>query len=201
MADAIYPSEDYTLLDSNPPNFTFAHVDVKEELVKTFLQILPKHNFPDIKVIKSDPQTPAEIPCIGINRASDDESNQFLTDTVEAPSYDTVTQEYTVKKGTYFQESIELRVWHTNADMRDKLYPVVKATILAMRETLTSKGLRNINIRGGRDEQDTSMQSAALPLYWASVTISFLNPLEVSIVSIAPPITEGIPAINLIANS
>lgn len=187
----IYPSADYFIAQGDIPDFTFEHVDVKQEMVTALISELPKAGYSNIRVLKSDPQTPTEYPCIGINRANDDETNQTIDDVIGEPTYDPVTQIYSVLKGTYFQESLEIRIWHTNADERDKLYPIVKATAVALRDRLVYLGLRNIILRGGRDEQDTTMQSAPTALYWASITMSYLNPLNVYLNVIALPIASG----------
>lgn len=187
----VYPSEDYFIKGGEIPEFRFEHVDVKQEAVTALKLVLPKHNYSDVKVLKSDPQTPSEYPCIGINRANDDEANQTIDDVLQEPVYDPVTKLYTVVKGTFFQETLELRVWHTNADERDRLYPILKATCVALRDKLTFLGLRNIVLRGGKDEQDISLEHAPTPLYWASITMSYLNPLNIYIETIEQPIAVG----------
>lgn len=160
--------------------FTFATVDVKDEIFKALRDTLPKKGLPKVKVIKADPALPSELPCIGINRASDDESEQTIADD-HGTHYDPTTQVYTVYKGTFFQEAIEVRVWHTNADERDEVYRMVRTILFAHRTELVKKGLLNISLRGGRDEQDTSMQFAPKPIYWGVITMTYLNPLNVDI--------------------
>ena len=187
----IYPSPDYYISRGDIPTFTFDYVDVKQELVDALKNVLPAQDYADVKVLKADPQTQAEVPCIGINRVADDEAGTVLADTIAEPEYDPVTKIYTVHRGTYFQESVELRIWHTNADIRDKLYAITKATCLALRERLTCKGLRSITFRGGKDEQDTQMLHAPVPIYWASITLSFMAPLNINITSIEQIISVG----------
>lgn len=168
--------------------FSFEHVDIKEELMNAFKEDLPKFGFGSVRVIKADPQTATEIPCIGINRVDDNESSQSIAD-MAGTHYDTETEKYYKTFGTYFQESVEVRVWHTNADERDKLYRHVKAILLANRLPMVEKGLLNITLRGGRDEQDSSMQQAPMVLYWSTLTMSYLNPLDVTFEEVVAPIS------------
>ena len=172
-------------------SFTFNTVDVKEELVLALRAGLADFEYTGagtIKVIKADPQTPSELPCIGLNRTDDSESDQSITDG-EGTLYNKDTQELETFFGTFFSESIEVRVWHTNADERDKLYQTTKAILFAMRGDLVEKGLLNMTLRGGRDEQDSTMAQAPMVLYWSTITMSYLNPLDVSIISTVDAIT------------
>jgi hypothetical protein len=66
---------------------------------------------------------------------------------------------------------------------------VVKAILFAFRIPLVEKGLLNVSLRGGRDEQDTTMQHAPTPIYWSTITMTYLNPLNVEIVEIVEPIS------------
>lgn len=161
-------------------DFDFKTVDVKEELVQALKSTLPKFNFGAVKVIKSDPQTHTEMPCIGINRISDDESNQSIGDH-HGQDYNSTTKVYVTEQGTFFSEAVEVRVWHTNADKRDELYNVVKAVLFAIRLPLVQKGLINVTLGGGRDEQDSSMQNAPLVIYWSAITMRYLNPMNVEV--------------------
>lgn len=172
-------------------SFTFSTVDVKEELVKSLKTELPNFNYKGnntVKVLKADPQSPSELPCIGINRIDDSESAQSIADG-EGSAYNPETKTLEKFFGTFFSESMEIRVWHTNADERDKLYQVVKGILFATRTDLASKGLLNFSLRGGRDEQDSTMSQAPMVLYWSTITLSYLNPLDVSF------ITDGVEAI------
>lgn len=169
-------------------NFTFKHVDVKEILVETLKVELPKLGFPNVKVIKADPQSAVDIPCIGVNRADDSESDQSIAD-VAGTHFDADLSTHYRYYGTFFQESMEIRVWHTNADERDKLYQNMKAVLFAMRPQLVEMGLLNLTLRGGRDEQDSSMAQAPMVLYWAPITMNYLNPLDVTVEEVAEPIT------------
>ena len=168
--------------------FTFEHVDVKEEILQVMKKQLPGFGFPNVKVLKSDPQSSSEIPCIGINRVDDSESEQSISDAVTT-HYDQATQTYYQVFGTYFSESVEVRVWHTNADERDKVYRHVKAMLVALRLPLVEKGLLNISLRTGRDEQDSSMSQAPMVLYWSAITMSYLNPMDVTFTEVVPAIT------------
>jgi hypothetical protein len=169
-------------------DFTFDHVDVKEALTSALKDQLPKMGYPTVKVIKADPTTASEIPCIGINRVDDSESETSIANG-EGNYYDADTQTYYEVYGTYFSESMELRIWHTNADERDKLYKAMKAILLAQRQSLVQQGLLNITLRGGKDEQEVSGEQAPIAIYWSTITMSFLNPLDVYFTKVAQPIS------------
>lgn len=160
--------------------FNYGTVDVKGEVIAALKIALPKFNFSKVKVLGADPNTPAEMPCVGINRASDDETNQSIAD-FHGEEYTSGTQTYVTQQGTFFSESVEIRVWHTNADERDKLYAAVKAILFAYRLTWVERGLLNVSLRAGRDEQDSSMENAPVVIYWSVITMSYLNPLNVEI--------------------
>lgn len=169
-------------------DFTFESVSVKDEIQAQLKDILPKHNWATVKVLKGDPQSPAEVPCIGINRIEDSETAQSIAD-FNGTAYDANSKIFTTSHGSYFSESVEVRIWHTNADEREKLYKVVKASLYAMRPHLVEKGLLNVSLRSGRDEQDSSMAHAPMVLYWATITLSYLNPLDVNYSEVIEPIT------------
>ena len=155
--------------------FTFKTVDVKEELVIALRNGLSDFGYTGastVKVLTADPQTPTELPCIGINRTDDSESNQSIADG-EGTVYNPGTHELTTFFGTFFSESMEIRVWHTNADARDKLYLDTRAILFAMRKDLASKGLLNLTLRSGRDEQDSTMAQVPMVLYWSTITMSY----------------------------
>ena len=61
--------------------------------------------------------------------------------------------------------------------------------MLSIRPDLVNKGLMNISLRTGKDEQDTSGQNAPFPIYWSTITWNSLNPLDVTFEEIAEPIT------------
>jgi hypothetical protein len=170
-------------------SFAFDTIDVKNELYITLNKALATMGYTAVKVIKADPQTPAEIPCIGINRIDDSESNQSIDDS-EVKEYNTASKELTTSYGTFFSEAMEIRIWHTNADEREKLYLAVKAILFAARDELCEKGLMNIVLRSGRDEQDTSMTLAPMALYWTTITMSYLNPLNIEFVDTVDAITS-----------
>ena len=152
----------------------FNYVDVKSELVIE----LKKHINFNIRVLKSDPRESAEIPCIGINRAGDDEQNQVIGDDLGVV-FDEALDKYVSYKGTFFNETMEIRIWHSNADERDKLYILMKAVIINLRDDLVKIGLRNIKLSGGRDEQENNFPPH--PLYWAAINMNYLNPMEIEV--------------------
>jgi hypothetical protein len=168
--------------------YSFEHVDTKSELVASLSEELPKFGFGNVKVLKSDPIAPSELPCVGINRLEDSETSQSISD-VAGNYYDAETKTYYSTFGTYFQDSLEIRIWHTNADERDRLYRHLKAILLAVRLPLIEKGLQNVSLRTGRDEQDTSGQNAPFPIFWATLTMNSLNPLDVTFEEVIEPIS------------
>lgn len=170
--------------------FDYATIDVKQELVDILKAQLPKKGFRDVRVLKSDPALPSELPCIGINRISDDETQMSIGDSIGA-SYDG-TGEFRHQQGTFFNESMEVRIWHTNADQRDALYLTLRAILFAFRLPLVEKGLRNVTLRMGRDEQDSTMQFAPSVIYWSTITLTYANPLNVDIIEDVEPISAVI---------
>ncbi len=171
--------------------YTFASVDVKDELVKQLKEELPKFGYAGartVKVIPSDPASPSELPCVGVNRIDDSESSQSIDD-ANGTHYDEKTKTWYEFKGTFFSESLEVRIWHTNADERDRLYQTVKGVLMAVRPDLVKKGLLNLTMRSGRDEQDSSMAQAPMVLYWSTITINYLNPLNVEYTQLVDTIT------------
>lgn len=163
-------------------------VDVKSQIVQALQPELVKRGYSAIKVIKADPQSQSEIPCVGINRIDDSEDSQTLSN-ASGSIYDSSTSTNHEFSGTFFSEALEIRIWHTNADERDKLYRVVRAVLFAMRDDLTNLGLLNISLRSGRDEQDSSMQQAPMVLYWTTITMSYLNPLEIDFQTVVSAIS------------
>lgn len=175
--------------------FTFDNVDVKEEVLQALKKELVSFGFGTVKVLKADPQSASELPCIGINRVDDSETEQSIADAVDV-RFDKETSTHYQVYGTYFSESIEIRVWHTNADERDRLYRHVKAILLALRLSLVEKGLMNISLRTGRDEQDSSMAQAPTVLYWSAITLTYLNPLNITYAEMVPAITAVVPTMH-----
>lgn len=157
------------------------YVNVKDELVKLLKDELIRLNLSNIRVLKSDPKDAVEIPCIGINRISDDETNQVLNDSAG------FFEDYDEVKGVYFNESYELRIWHSNAEERDKLYILLKAILIKIRKKLVEKGIGHAIIKGGRDEQENNFPPH--PLYWATLTLTVLNYMEVD--DALEPISDG----------
>ena len=167
---------------------SFQSVDVKDEIHKLLKKELPKFGFDRVKVVKADPHTHTEIPCVAINRLDDSEGTDTIGDHVDT-HYDPATQKHYQVYGSYFNEAIEVRVWHENADERDKLYQHVKAILYSARHHLTELGLINTKLRSGKDEQDSSMAQAPMVFYWAPITMSYMNPLNVTFTEIVQPIT------------
>ncbi|CAJ1315917.1 hypothetical protein [Paenibacillus nuruki] len=166
----------------------FNSVDVKEEL----LQFL-KRSFTTAKVkigiVKSDPQNHGDIPCIGINRVADSQSMHTLGD-FGGSEFNEEEFQYTEIYSTYFQESMEVRIWHTNADEREKVYRLLKALLMVFSKYIVGLGVRSFTMEGGKDESDFSSQIVPFPVYWASIIISYANPLDVDITEHVQAITD-----------
>lgn len=170
-------------------NFTYETVDVKRALAAQLKEGLAAKGYQTMRVITADPATPAEVPCICVNRLSDDESNQSMGD-YSGDGYDPLTKTSHVFRGTFFTEAVEVRVWHTNSDERDAIYQMVKGIMIAYRMELASKGVLDISLRGGKDEQDATMENAPFAIYWGTITMSCLNPFDVDITEIVQPISD-----------
>ncbi len=168
-------------------SLNFNYIDVKTELVKE----LRNHINDNIRILKSDPREVTEIPCIGINRAGDDEQSQVLGDELGIV-FDESLGFHVSYKGTFFSETMEIRVWHSNADERDALYILTKAVLINLRDFLIEKGLRNLKLSGGRDEQENNFPPH--PLYWAAINLNYLNPLDITVVLDDKSIIEEIDA-------
>jgi hypothetical protein len=155
----------------------FNYTNVKQCVVDALRTELDNNGYTKILVRKADAVEAGHIPCICVNRIDDSEAGQSLNDD-EDPEFNETLQQWEEFKGTYFQESLEIRIWHTNADERDTLYILVKAILFSLRNSLFKLGVINIKLRGGKDEQDTAL--LAQPIYWASINMDYLNPLEIS---------------------
>lgn len=171
--------------------YSFDSIDVKKTLVALLKSELPKFGYGGnrtVKVIPADPASPADLPCVGVNRTDDSETAESIAD-ANGTSYDEATQIYTDYRGNFFSESIEVRIWHTNADERDALYQTVKGVLVAVRPDLVAQGLINLTLRAGRDEQDASMQNAPMVIYWTTITMNYLNPISVEYTQVIEPIS------------
>ncbi len=166
----------------------FNSVDMKEELLQ-FLKRSFRAAQIKIAVLKSDPQTEGELPCIGINRVSDSEMNHIIGD-FAGETFDSDQLEYSQLYGPTFQESMEIRIWHRNADERERIYRLLKALIIQFRIRAVEIGIRSFSIEGGKDESDFSGQVVPFPVYWASLVISYLNPMDVEITQRVATITS-----------
>lgn len=155
----------------------YKYIDVKDELVRYIDSKIKEEGIANIRVLKSDPREASEIPCICVNRVNDDEANEVLGEDYGF-NYDEDLEMDVEVTGTYFSETLEIRGWFQNAIDRDKIFILTKAILFNARLYLQGLGLVNITLRGGRDEQDNTFPPH--PLYWFTITINYLNPLEVS---------------------
>lgn len=176
----------------NPVTTTYTYVDTKELIVTQLKVALLNQGtdalYENIRVMKSDPKDMAEMPCIGVNLVNGDEDGQGISDTIAETVYDQTTGLTTEYKGTYFKETIEVRVWHPNPAERDKLRIFVKQVLFGMRrDVLVPAGLLNISQRGGRDEQDNNY--APKVIYWHAENLDYWNPLEAYATSSGTAIT------------
>lgn len=168
---------------SDSTNYTYLYVDVKDFIAQSLTSELFQSSYGagKIRVFKSDPLDEMSIPAIGINIISSDEDSSGLGLTTQPPDYDPATGNYTIYQGAYLRESLEVRIFHKNADERDKLRIFTLATLFAVKNDLLQQGLMNITIGGGRDEQDNTLLQSS-PLFMHSITMSYLNPLNVQVI-------------------
>ncbi len=166
----------------------FSSVDMKEQLLQFLKQSFRAAQI-KMTVLKSDPQTSGELPCIGINRVSDSEINHTLGD-YAGDTFDEDEMEYSELYGAVFQESMEVRIWHNNADERERIYRLLKALIIQFRKNAVQLGVRSFSMEAGKDESDFSGNVVPFPVYWASIVITYINPFDVEIVQHANAITS-----------
>ena len=157
----------------------YTYVPMKDEIINALRAGLAAQQYKTLRIIKADPKEAAEIPCICVNRADAGESNQVLGDVLD-PEFDEESSKWVEYKGTFFSETMEIRIWHFNSDERENLYLLMQAILFDMKNALAAKGVHNVKLRGGRDEQDNTMM--AQPLYWAAIHMDYLNPLQVSVI-------------------
>lgn len=164
-----------------PVTSTFNYVNVKKFIYEALDGELRDSGANKIRVFTSDPLDQAYIPGIGINKVglTEDATSSGLGLVSQQPTYNPDTKEYTEYKGAFMQEAVEVRVFHTNPDERDKLAIHVLAILFAVREQLLKLGLREITLSGGRDEQDNVLMS--VPLFMHSITMHYNNPLDVQV--------------------
>lgn len=156
----------------------YTYIDGKDVLVTKLTELLRAEGYGTVRVFRGDPRLQTDVPCIGINRAGDDEAQQVIGNSFDTVFDDTLGKWVEIE-GTYFSETLEIRVWHTNADERDTLYRLTKVMLFAIRNTLAEHGIRNITLRGGRDEQDNTFNPT--PMYWGSILMTYIAPLEVNV--------------------
>lgn len=164
-----------------PITATYMYVNVKDFLYQAISGELMSSGSSKVRVFTSDPLDHAYIPGIGINKVglTEDGNSSGLGLVSQQPTYDPGTKAYTEYKGAFMQEAVEVRVFHHNADERDKLAILVLAVLFAIREQLILEGLRDITLSGGRDEQDNTLMNQ--PLFMHSLTMHYLNPLDVQV--------------------
>lgn len=154
----------------------YTYVDVKQEIIDYLKPLLSGQNLNNYRILRADPRDAKELPCIAINLVNSDEQNQGIGDSVQQ-IYDEEENEFRTFRGTFFNETLEIRVWHTNADERDRTRNVLQALLVGLRKKLTEKGIVNITIRAGRDEQENTLPP--YPIYWSVMLLNYLNPLDV----------------------
>jgi len=176
---------------SSTTTYNYLYVDVKEELYQALFAEGRSSNKPQVRIFKSDPVDPAHIPCIGINRTNlnEDGNSNGIGRVARTPTYNPTTKEYTTYSGAYMQESVEVRVFHTNPDERDKLGIFALAALYAVRSHLEQMGLANMTISGGRDEQDNNLLGDRV-LYMHTLSMHYLNPLDVTVTTIVEDIAS-----------
>ncbi len=166
----------------------FKSIDMKEQLLQFLKQSFRAAQI-KMTVLKSDPQTSGELPCIGINRVSDSEINHTLGE-YAGDTFDEDEMEYSELYGAVFQESMEVRIWHNNADERERIYRLLKALIIQFRKSAVQLGVRSFSMEAGKDESDFSGNVVPFPVYWASIVITYMNPFDVEITQHVNAITS-----------
>jgi hypothetical protein len=153
--------------------------DLKHELVRIYQREFALRNI-QMTVLSSDPRVHAEIPCLAINRTNDSEDNQGFNNFYEE-KFNTVDADNVSDDILYsglMTETCEIRMWTENAQMRDDYYFTIKEIALLAKQELILKGLGNMRITGGRDEQDFKTFEPYF-IYWATINFVALNPLDV----------------------
>jgi hypothetical protein len=144
-----------------------------------------KYGLNKIKVVGSDPRQGGDIPCIGVNIANKAMQGDSITQSGESRYDDDPTsptyQKWLITRSTFFEETLEIRLWHTNADERDRLGPIIDGILFASIPYLTELGFVNIQLGNGRDEADS--ERFAEPMYWYTLSMRFWNPLIVETVT------------------
>jgi hypothetical protein len=170
----------------------FAQIQIQSHASKSAIIALLKlgldhyYGLNMLKIIGSDPTLEGNIPCVAVNIASKNLQGEAIGQSEDAqydddpasPTY----QKWLITRSTFFDEALEIRVWHTNADERDKLAPLVEGILYASLNYLAELGYTNIRLGSGRDEQAQG-NGFPMPLYWYTLVINFWNPLTVKTVS------------------
>jgi hypothetical protein len=170
--------------------YAYQYVNMKQFIYEALLAELQSSNMDEIRVFTSDPLDQAYIPGIGINKVglTEDSPSGGLGLVSQPPTYNADTKEYTTYSGVFMQEAVEVRVFHTNADERDKLGITILAVLFAIRTELLKLGIREITLSGGRDEQDNNLMST--PLFMHAIILHYKNPLDVQVTTLVDAI-EG----------
>lgn len=144
-----------------------------------------------IRVVGSDPLTESMIPCVGVNRTNDSLQGDAVGQS-EVSWFDEEISKWIVQQSVYYEESLEIRVHHKNADERDRIGHLVKGILTASIPYLSSlnggPGFTNIKVGNGRDEQENNTPFG--PLFWATISLYFWNPLEVNTTTDDPTIEQ-----------
>jgi len=150
--------------------------DLKITLVE-YVRAQYKARGRDVKVFTADPRVHEDIPCVAINRvydSEDDESFANLYGQELGSDGSGTTQEFS----GLFSQSVELRIWTENADLRDALFNELKEILILAKAFLASKGFGRMSVKGGRDENDFQTYSP-LFIYWGVLNFRALSPLDV----------------------
>lgn len=166
--------------------FNYLYTDVKDYIAQAVTSELQQSNYGNgaIRIFKSDPLDEQSLPAIGINMVNLDEDSSGIGLTTQPPTFDQESGLYTTYQGAYMKEIVEVRVFHTNADERDKLRIFTLAVLFAVKNDLLQMGIQNITLSGGRDEQDNTLLQSG-PLFMNSINLSYLNPLDVTVTTSA----------------
>ena len=150
--------------------------DLKHELVRIIKREMIAQGV-QVKVITTDPRDIKELPCIALNRVTDNESQMGFNNLYDE-EYDPATEQSNPFYSGLMTENIEIRIWTENSDERDSLSFLSKGILILAKQELIKKGLGNMQLNGGRDEQDFKTFDPYF-IYWYVINFTALNPMDV----------------------
>lgn len=156
----------------------YSQLDVKGRVIAHFKDFFKGRVMGETEMVKkvlpSFPTSPQLLPCLMVS---------YTGDSMEGGSigYDfgAAMDEFgnlASFEGAYFRESLEIRYFCQNAELRDLVRPFLRAAIFAMFRPFDEVGIILPQVSGGQDEQDYSSE-APQELYMIPYTVSFKVPI------------------------